>query len=55
VSVGRDNPFGHPDPSTLALLAQAVGTIVRTDTAGWVSCRLKGEQLTITTERTPTR
>jgi competence protein ComEC len=55
ISVGKDNSFGHPDPSTVALLAASVGTIVRTDTAGWVSCRLKGEQISITTERTPTR
>ena len=55
VSVGKDNSFGHPDPSTIGLLAQEVGAIVRTDTAGWVSCRLKGEQISITTERTPSR
>jgi competence protein ComEC len=55
VSVGRDNSFGHPDASTVSLLAQNVAIVVRTDTAGWVSCRVTGEELAMTSERTPTR
>ena len=41
ISVGEDNSFGHPDAGTVALLARAVGTVLRTDTAGWVSCRVE--------------
>ncbi len=55
VSVGEDNSFGHPDRTTVALLESEVGTVVRTDRAGWVSCRLKEAQISITTERTPVR
>jgi competence protein ComEC len=55
VSVGAGNSFGHPDPSTVSLLTQGAVTVLRTDTAGWVSCRLEGEQMSITTERIPTR
>ncbi len=55
ISVGEGNSFGHPDPGTVSLLADAVGTVLRTDTAGWVSCRVNADTIVITTERTPTR
>jgi competence protein ComEC len=55
ISVGEGNSFGHPYAGTLSALAQAMGTVVRTDTAGWVCCRVDGDQIVITTERTSTR
>jgi len=55
VSVGRGNPFGHPFPGTVSLLEGAVHAVARTDTSGWVSFTLAGEQMVITTERTPIR
>jgi competence protein ComEC len=53
ISVGEANPFGHPFPGTVSLLEEAAGTVVRTDTAGWVSCRLNEDRILITTERIP--
>ena len=53
VSVGRTNPFGHPDRETVDLLGGAVSHLLRTDTVGWVSCRLKKGSISIATERTP--
>lgn len=35
ISSGKDNPYGHPAPSTLALLSQA--TVLRTDLCGAVA------------------
>ena len=55
VSVGEDNSFGHPYPATMAILQQNVGTVLRTDDAGWVSCKVNGDTMVITTERTPTQ
>jgi competence protein ComEC len=55
VSVGADNSFGHPFPGTLALLERLGIAVLRTDTMGWVSCKVNGDTLAITTERTPTR
>ncbi|WP_205697738.1 ComEC/Rec2 family competence protein [Conexibacter sp. SYSU D00693] len=36
VSAGRPNPYGHPAPSTLATLAQAVSRTARTDDDGTI-------------------
>jgi competence protein ComEC len=55
VSVGKNNSFGHPNPGTMAVLRQNVGAVVCTDEAGWVSCKVTGDTIAITTERTPTR
>jgi competence protein ComEC len=52
ISVGRNNTFGHPDRSTIALLGAAGDTVIRTDECGWVSLRLKDAEMTISTERT---
>ena len=52
ISVGKNNTFGHPDRSTLAILAAAGDTIVRTDECGWVCLRLNDAEMTISTERT---
>jgi competence protein ComEC len=55
ISVGENNPFGHPNPQTVSALEQGVGTVLRTDTSGWVSCTIRGNTVSITTERKPTR
>ena len=55
VSVGEGNSFGHPDAGTISVLEESMGTVLRTDTVGWVSCRVNGDQMVITTERTPAR
>jgi competence protein ComEC len=52
ISVGKENTFGHPDRSTLALLAAAHCAIVRTDAGGWVSLLLNDAAMTISSERT---
>ena len=52
ISVGKDNTFGHPDPSTIALLRAAGQTIVRTDESGWVSLRRTNGAMAVVTERT---
>jgi beta-lactamase superfamily II metal-dependent hydrolase len=40
VSVGSDNPFGHPHREVLDLLQQAEVPVLRTDEQGWVALRL---------------
>ncbi len=51
VSVGEHNSFGHPDATILALLEQEVGSLARTDRAGWVCYTSDGKELVLTTER----
>jgi len=53
ISVGKGNSFGHPDASALSILQTAVGCVLRTDQAGWVSCILNSDQVALATERTP--
>lgn len=55
ISVGEGNFFGHPHAATMSALEEAAGTILRTDTAGWVSCSVNGDTMVIASERTPTR
>jgi competence protein ComEC len=55
ISAGAGNPFGHPFPGTVSFLERRVDSVIRTDTAGWVSCTLERDRIAITTERTPTR
>lgn len=52
VSVGKDNPFGHPAPETMRVLSGKVPTVLRTDQCGWVSCCLRDDSLLISAERT---
>src|SRR4051812_32744214 len=42
IEVGRHNTYGHPTPATLAALAAAVPTIVRTDRDGTVRLHARG-------------
>jgi competence protein ComEC len=53
ISVGEGNSFGHPDPSTMSILQAAVGSALRTDEAGWVSCTVNGDDAMLATERKP--
>lgn len=55
ISVGEDNPFGHPHNEVMSLLGEAVGTVLRTDQVGWVSCKVNGNTMAISTERTLSR
>ncbi|GEM_PF-287081 len=50
ISVGRDNPYGHPDHDILRRL-KAVGTAVcRTDESGWISILSDGKTVRIVTQ-----
>jgi competence protein ComEC len=52
VSVGADNEYGHPAPSTLAALGGVPGLAVyRTDTDGRVTVESDGERFWVRTER----
>jgi competence protein ComEC len=47
ISVGANNPFGHPTPSVLEALAQANVKVLRTDQDGLVMMRTDGQDLTV--------
>ena len=52
VSVGEENDYGHPAPSTIATLEAAPGLeLYRTDRDGRVSVDARGDELFVTTER----
>jgi competence protein ComEC len=51
ISVGKNNTYGHPDPSTIATLRAARETTIRTDESGWVSLRMKDGGLAVSVER----
>jgi competence protein ComEC len=52
ISVGRDNDYGHPTPSTLATLAEEPGLVVfRTDEDGRVVLESDGCSVTVRAER----
>jgi competence protein ComEC len=42
ISVGADNPFGHPTPATLATLARHDVPVLRTDLEGTISLDITG-------------
>ena len=48
ISVGARNPYGHPDPTVLARLAEAGAPIARTDRDGAVIFETDGGTLTVT-------
>jgi competence protein ComEC len=48
ISVGARNAYGHPDPGTLARLAEAGARVYRTDRHGAVMLETDGRALTIT-------
>ncbi|MBC7339446.1 MAG: MBL fold metallo-hydrolase [Firmicutes bacterium] len=51
ISVGADNPFGHPAPSVLKRLSRAGVTVYRTDQNGTVTFLTDGIRVWIHTER----
>jgi len=51
VSVGADNPFGHPAGETMDALKDNVATVLRTDLCGWVSCLFGSNDLVVSAER----
>lgn len=53
VSVGSDNPYGHPSPEVLARLAATGASILRTDLHGTVVVVTDGRELVVTAFREP--
>ncbi len=51
VSVGVHNRYGHPAPATIETLEAAGATILRTDTAGDVSCKMEADRIVVETLR----
>jgi len=51
VSVGADNPYGHPDPALLRYLADAGACVVRTDQHGDVAVVVTAQGLGVATTR----
>ena len=51
VSVGEDNPFGHPSAVVLERLGDAL--VYRTDLHGTVRISTDGERLWVESQRTP--
>lgn len=47
ISVGANNPYGHPAPATLARLAQVGARIYRTDRDGTIVLESDGERLEV--------
>jgi competence protein ComEC len=50
ISVGEGNPFGHPDPSTLATLAAHHVPVLRTDLAGEVTIEVGSRATQVATQ-----
>ncbi|GAB3616994.1 hypothetical protein GCM10027416_15510 [Okibacterium endophyticum] len=51
ISVGRDNDYGHPTASILAILARSSSVVLRTDHDGLVAIEGSGERLFVWTQR----
>ncbi len=51
ISVGEDNPYGHPAPETLARLVSIGATTYRTDLHGTIVAAFDGRAWAVTTER----
>jgi competence protein ComEC len=47
ISVGADNPFGHPDGATLADLREHAVPTLRTDTDGEIDIEADGSRWTV--------
>lgn len=47
ISVGRDNPYGHPAPSTVAVLRAGGAVVLRTDEDGALAVTGEGEGLSV--------
>ncbi len=53
ISVGKDNPYGHPAEGTLSRLRDADVKVYRTDECGTIICRSDGSSVSFTTEKGP--
>ncbi|MGB6894410.1 MAG: hypothetical protein WBF37_00480, partial [Dehalococcoidia bacterium] len=51
ISVGEDNTFGHPSPTTLARLTDTL--LYRTDQHGRLRLSTDGQRLWVSPDRTP--
>lgn len=51
ISVGRDNPYGHPDFSILNRLDYTGYNTIRTDENGWIAAISDGKEVRITTQK----
>ena len=51
ISVGKDNPYGHPHDNTLSRLRDAGVIVYRTDMQGDIICTSDGKTVSFTTER----
>ena len=51
ISVGADNPYGHPTEATLSRLRDAGAAVYRTDLQGTIICTSDGERVTFQTEK----
>jgi competence protein ComEC len=50
ISVGKDNPYGHPHKETLDALEESVPALYRTDRDGTILVRSDGTSYSVTTE-----
>jgi competence protein ComEC len=50
ISVGADNPYGHPSADVLAALARVGARVVRTDQVGTIIVRTDGRTITLEAE-----
>lgn len=53
VSVGRDNDYGHPNPSVLGRLARGGARILRTDESGDVAAVISGKGIAVAARGDP--
>ncbi|MEM2964344.1 MAG: ComEC/Rec2 family competence protein [Candidatus Bathyarchaeia archaeon] len=51
ISVGAENPYGHPDQETLSRLASAGAAVYRTDRHGTVTVSTDGDSFLVSTEK----
>ncbi len=51
ISVGAENPYGHPSPVTLEALARSGSAVFRTDLDGRITVRVRSGYLEVSTER----
>jgi competence protein ComEC len=53
ISVGADNTYGHPAPSTMGRLRAHARAVLRTDQAGTVDTKLDAAAVTVSSARAP--
>lgn len=51
ISVGKDNPYGHPTKRVLSRLADAGAKVYRTDLSGHINVKSNGKTISISTEK----